>query len=397
MWVVQEVAMAQANTVMFYCGQRMMRLETLSVAVDFTNVRDVTTSQCHWYTLTGPLRRLKAAVECRAAGRPLPPDITLTTLLTLTAPKEATLPVDKIFGLYSIAKHLGWHLPAPDYKKAVSQVFIEATQCAIQCDQSLGILNFAGRPTSIEGLPSWAADFDQLPHGTIKPTVDFAAARDSTPFFWFDATGRQMTLMGRMIDVVSTCGRSLDWDAQRTIRKDAVPSHAMLEAAWASIRQWIYMLQQHQLDQQQQQQDYKLNGGSLDEAFTRILFMDSSQHRDPATALHLYSILRSQAQSPTTQYPYSESPDFRNALEYAITSSVGKAFALTEGRSLAMVPATARIDDVVVIFAGSNAPFILRQRGEEFLFVGSAHVHGLMMDGERWTGDQADMQEFTLV
>jgi hypothetical protein len=30
--------MAQSDNVMFYCGQRMMRLETLSVAIDFTNI-----------------------------------------------------------------------------------------------------------------------------------------------------------------------------------------------------------------------------------------------------------------------------------------------------------------------------------------------------------------------
>jgi hypothetical protein len=104
--------MAQSDKVMFYCGQRMMRLETLSVAIDFTNIRGATPSQLHWHTLTSPLRELKAAVELRAEPRRrLPPDFTFTGLLSLTASKDATMPVDNIFGLYSIAKHLGWHLP----------------------------------------------------------------------------------------------------------------------------------------------------------------------------------------------------------------------------------------------------------------------------------------------
>jgi hypothetical protein len=91
------------------------------------------------------------------------------------------MPVDKIFSLYSIAKHLGWHLPTPDYNKPVAQVFIETAQFATESDQSLAVLNFSGRPTNIEGLRSWAADFGQLPHGTIKPSADIAAAQEALP------------------------------------------------------------------------------------------------------------------------------------------------------------------------------------------------------------------------
>jgi hypothetical protein len=308
----------------------------------------------------------------------------------LTASKDATMPVDKIFGLYSIAKHLGWHLPVPDYNKPVAQVFVETTQFAIQSDQSLGVLNFSGRPTNIEGLPSWAADFGQLPHGTIRSTADVAAARDSTPFFWVDSNGCQITLMGRVIDIISTCGRTLDWEPQSATSRVVVSARAQIEAAWDTLQQWIYILRQHQ------QQNYNLNGEFFDEAFKRILFIDSARYRETAEVQRLYCALRNQAQSPTAQWPYSGNPEFRSALEYVVTSSGGKAFAVTEGKRLAMVPATARLDDVVVIFAGSKVPSILRQQGEAFLFVGSAYVHGAM-DGELWTGDQSDMQEFTLV
>jgi hypothetical protein len=391
MWVVQEIAMAQSDKVMFHCGHRMMRLETLSVAIDFTNIRGATPSQLHWHTLTGPLRELKAAVELKAEPwRRLPPDFTFTGLLSLTTSKDATMPVDKAFGLYSIAKHLGWHLPAPDYNKPVAQVFIETTQFAIQSDQSLEVLNFSGRPTNIEGLPSWAGDFGQPPYGAIRPTADIAAARDSTPFFWFDATGRQITLMGRLIDVISTCGRTLDWEPQSATSMVVVSARAKIEAAWDTLQQWIYILGQHQ------QPHDNLNGKSFDEAFMELLFINSTRYREPGVVQRLYRALRNQAQSPPTQWPYPGNPEFRSALEHVVISSGGKAFALTEGKRLAMVPATTRLDDVVVVFAGSKVPSILRQQGDGFLFVGSAYVHGVM-HGELWTGDQSDMQEFTLI
>lgn len=253
---------------------------------------------------------LKDVVELKAQGKPLPPKLNFTKLLTLTAYKEVTMPVDKILGLYSIAKHLGWHLSAPDYNKPVSQVFIEATQFAIQSDQSLDILNFAGWPSSVEGLPSWAANPVRLPRCTFTLSSDATAERDSSHFLWFDPTGRQLTLMGRMIDVVSVRGRSLDWDPQQTIFRGAVPTPAMSEVACITIQERIYTFLQ------QQQHGYDLNGASLDHAFAVTLFLNISRDEYPAELNQLYSRLRTQLQSSLTPSPAN--PKFGNALELAV-------------------------------------------------------------------------------
>lgn len=392
MWIVQEIVMAQSDKVMLYCGQKMMRFEILDIAVDFSDVSGLSPSQHHWRSYTAPLRMLKGAVKAKAQGRPLHPNATFTKLLILTAFKKSTIPVDKIFGLHAIAKHLGWHLPPPDYNKPTCQVFTEATKFAIQTDQSLQILIFAGRPTSIEGLPSWAADFAQLPIGTFLMNANCAASRGSSPFCWFDATGRKFTLMGRMIDVLRICGRSLYWDIQQTIFNNAVPPLAQFDAAANTIQQWMNILQLYQ----QQQGSYP-NGETIDQAFARTLLTDIIQATDPgpADAIRVCSILRTHLQSPDAPQN-TPGPELRYAMERVLTSSTGKSFAVTEARRFAMVPAAARVDDVVVIFAGSVTPSILRQQEEEFLFVGSAYIHGVM-DGECWTDDQTDVQEFTLV
>jgi hypothetical protein len=51
---------------------------------------------------------------------------------------------------------------------------------------------------------------------------------------------------------------------------------------------------------------------------------------------------------------------------------------------------------VVVIFAYSKSPSILRQQGKHFLFIGSAHIHELM-DRELWAGAHPDLQQCTLL
>jgi hypothetical protein len=186
----------------------------------------------------------------------------------------------------------------------------------------------------------------------------------------------------------------LDCESQSATSMVVVSARAKIEAAWDTLQKGISILRQHQ--HQHQQTHDNLNGESFDEAFMQLLFINSIGYREPGVVQRLYCSLRNQAQSPTTQWPYPGNPEFCSALEYVVASSGGKAFALTEGKRLAMVPATAQLDDVVIVFAGSKVPFILRQQGEGFLFVGSAYVHGVM-HGELWTGDQSDMQEFTLI
>ncbi len=390
MWTIQEIVLAQGDKVMFYCGQRMLRLELLSIAVDFSGIPGLNLSLLHWNSYTGLLRDLKRAVDLKARARPLPQSFTITALLASTLCKQATMPVDKIFGLYGIARHFGWHLPTPDYNKPVSQVFLEATQFAMGSDQSLGILNFSGGPTSIPDLPSWAVDFGRLPIGTVNPTKNFAAARDSGAFFWFDETGRQITVMGRKVDVISGYGRPLEWDSQNSIYTGGIPAPDMQEKAWIRVQQWMYVVQQLQ----QGQQSINPGGESLDQAFARTLFMDNTSGLDAAEITRLYSILRTQAQSSNPQY--FANPEWGIAMEHVLRVSIGKALAFTEGQRLAMVPATTRINDVVGIFAGSKVPSILRQQGERFLLVGSAYVDGVM-HGESWTEHPSDLQEFTLV
>lgn len=70
--------------------------------------------------------------------------------------------------------------------------------------------------------------------------------------------------------------------------------------------------------------------------------MDSIQDLDPSGVVRLYCVLRTRSQqSPATQH--SPSPELHYAVENALIASVGRPFATTEGRRLAMAPAMARL------------------------------------------------------
>lgn len=54
-------------------------------------------------------------------------------------------------------------------------------------------------------------------------------------------------------------------------------------------------------------------------------------------------------------------------------------------------------DDIIVIFAGSHVPYILReQNGGKYMCLGPAYIHGIMY-GEVWKSARKDMDTYVLV
>ncbi|KAK5636468.1 hypothetical protein RRF57_012180 [Xylaria bambusicola] len=58
-----------------------------------------------------------------------------------------------------------------------------------------------------------------------------------------------------------------------------------------------------------------------------------------------------------------------------------KVMVRTAGGLLAFVPATAKVDDRVVLVRGVTRPCVLRSCGNDWRFVGTAYVHGIMYGG----------------
>jgi hypothetical protein len=86
-----------------------------------------------------------------------------TSILHLTRQRQASNPLDKIYGLGQIFADLGIFMPAPDYNLSAAKVYEEATFSIIQASRSLRILNCSVSQQRQEDLPSWVPDFSQMP------------------------------------------------------------------------------------------------------------------------------------------------------------------------------------------------------------------------------------------
>jgi hypothetical protein len=77
--------------------------------------------------------------------------------------------------------------------------------------------------------------------------------------------------------------------------------------------------------------------------------------------------------------------DFRNFM--AAFSLLDRPLARTQNGYLAIVPASTRKDDRIALLAGGKPPYIVRESGVQWEFVGSSYVHGIM-HGEAWKEEE---------
>jgi len=71
-----------------------------------------------------------------------------------------------------------------------------------------------------------------------------------------------------------------------------------------------------------------------------------------------------------------------------------KVMARTKKGFLSFLPATSHVGDLVVIFKGASRPFIIRPKGNRWLLIGAAYVHGVMHGGAY---DPEKLEDFYLV
>lgn len=405
MWVVQEVAMARDNKVMLYCGDRMILFQNLITALDYSEIPGMRPSEGVWRSQLALAGMLKESVAAKDAGKPKPNNLTLSTILIMATWKEATNAKDKVYGIYGVARYLGWELPEPDYEKSLQQIYTEAGRCAIQQDRSLELLSSLPGSLSHHGLPSWAPDLSDLPASAFLHYNSFSAGGTSALDCSFSADGRKLTLRGNFVDLIEVFSSSVKWNMQNTVYKGSRPTSAMFEDLFRTLREWTCFARQLST--------YP-TGEAVNHAFARTLFIDcyGAGKRDTARLLQLfpnfYSVLLQDKNQPnfadgstfpildpTAEDAYTNSAEFRTMTEYTLVN-IGRRLLLTAAGMLGTAPASARVGDVVVIFAGSKVPSILREQEHGFLYIGPAYIHGAM-DGELCAVTSAKLQKYILI
>lgn len=133
-------------------------------------------------------------------------DLMAQTLFQAAFWFQTSMPIDKVYGLYTfLGLCFDFPLSDVDYKKTTADVFEELTWAWVRSRSDLSILKLAGRPDSIDDVPSWVPAWHQGQTGSTSRDASevhgcqmtFPHIFFDTPFSWLYAEQPEMCLAAR--------------------------------------------------------------------------------------------------------------------------------------------------------------------------------------------------------
>lgn len=347
--------------------------------------------------------------------------VSLVTVLNELRSMQATDPRDKVYAALGLAD-IDARTTLVDYHMPVEDVYSSVAQRAIETSQSFQILAYCRFPPKLAFLPTWVTDWSDvgcndwitlpqrginLTNWTRNQSRLYHISKDSKHYVRFECHGRRMIVRGIVLGKLaftSTCGirkldvvtseqrQSLDlqivarctkkyeeiWDCNEPIYLEARWLHEWASSQSISFIENLPLISRSKLlldprkgDETIEELVYRPTNESLKEAYRRLLTADVFSDK---------SIGQEKRRSEEHENPLPWYLSFDEQLSFRYE---GRALGVSDQGFIALVPAEARVHDVIVIVQGSELPFILRPSNDAFLFIGQAYVHGVM-DGEFW-------------
>ena len=130
----------------------------------------------------------------------------LSTILAHAQYHRAKDPKDKVYALYGVFRALKVPLPEADYRKSVSQIFLETISCMVAREGALSLLFNTWGKSSVQGLPSWVPDFSDscIPAPISEPAFQ-ASTRNSKYDCFLSVPLRRLFLKGIIVDTIVSC------------------------------------------------------------------------------------------------------------------------------------------------------------------------------------------------
>jgi hypothetical protein len=455
MWIIQEVL--SARHALMICGKDMIELDLFLRLIYFLYKAEMLKSVLAFHPNRhelsgGPLRvtleqlsfLVKANFETMEFFARHTFKKSLLSFIAETRWAEATNPLDKIYGIFSLAsdaRSLGyWHScdgkRSPrrsfeiDYTLTKEELFVNVTKAIICTSRSLEILRFAKyQPNSTSNLPTWVADWahptphvihDYLPlkpideNGTHswRPLSRDSEAPDLGSAIPREITNRcgayfeighedTLTIKGIHIDTIATLSSHVvpqdhglfSFDPQN---KDPTEEMTQLHRHLESLKIWSEECVRHA-----RTCALYPTGQSLSSALWSVLngydARTEDQVPDGCLALPLAIENVQVAVRNVEKQIHSKHVDtLSDVLGSAALSNFvyrlsrlpkmsetcfAKKFATTQKRYMGLMPEEAKVGDVICVIYGCETPVVLRScEGGCFRLIGHGKVHSFNFD-----------------
>jgi hypothetical protein len=424
-WVVHEIYFAK-NAILL-CGRYSITWPTLTrfektLMDECTNY--IETSKIDTSFLASCLRNSgPKGLPCPGNTTNRPANVLLNTLEENRS-KMASDPRDKVFSLLGITncESSGHNRLQIDYSRSVKDVYTGVVQAVVETTRCLDIICFS-RPNVLinqgeendkcaqpEMIPSWTPDWSVYPYvvnfkSNEKP---FRAAGYSHAHVAFSSEEDILTAKGFCLGSISLCGAVCNPED----RSDHTNSFIELIRCVNGWRKNIL----------------NIMGGndSTAKAFFRILYANFTE---PSLETHLFgqflelmeictameilgaaffeSRFRSYMRSAETKsfplFMYVATGGRRFIsfpLDIHASTELVSSHSVTESSDImiGLGPNTAKKGDKICILLGCNIPVVIRPKGDHYIFIGEAFIHGAMYGElmERLNEGKSEPQSFSL-
>jgi len=443
MWTVQEVTLANGasdNNVILLCGKETFTWATLFVAVDRLKASgynddygDAIKLQNHILTMVMGKRvpSIKAVLDSKAdsAKNVRGGDVIACQILWLTRRKAATDPKDKVYALHGLFRELEIAIPDPDYKKTVQEIYCEAAAACLRHDKEKKFLLLTMAPTlnRMPGLPSWVPDWSDKGwnHDSgLAIANDRVHATDSSEFSMeISADNQRLTMPGKIIDSIVTCGETLSEDILEAFKdiSRSPPRNLAVDDRYRSVHR-VFQTFKNWVEINRRNSSYPT--GEPIESVLRKTLLQNSINTDDLIIDTWYKIMtasdtevlkialqrlgKSQIDDPETLNTILERVPEEMRSFFAIFSegssdfhtnaysfSRDRTFFLTEKGFVGTAPGLIQTGDTIALFSGVKVPLILRADGDNYQLVAHGYVHGVTQ-GLAWDSGNG-LSNITLV
>lgn len=307
----------------------------------------------------------------------------------------ASDPRDKVFAFRGLLPKTLSEV-AVDYTRPVAAVFTSATRRYIEAHSNLDILYKATRnPIKPSELPSWALDWavrdgDRLMLLPVFAIQSARASARSEPRFEFSEDSTILRLKGKKIgEVGKHAGKFCP--AERFTASADSNRGKRLDVDWNEV---LRTISEFVLDEDT---DKVTSSTAQDKyrAFRRLLLAYAKGDRTLSFALSMFFDPNADAAQSLQRAGTPEASTRGIPMHITSALSGGMLFLTTKGR-FALGFCALQPGDLICVFAGLRAPFIVRPNGSSFTLVGYAYIDGVM-DGELWPNNDDHLTRWEIV
>ncbi|MCJ1245757.1 hypothetical protein MMC30_002961 [Trapelia coarctata] len=411
-WVLQEAVVSANNKV--YCGPHTMSWNSLNMATLLLS--DSSYSQAWLENKSVPFHELivtrtvyqdsleEESSELLQGDTHTKDALSLERLLDLARSRQATDPRDKVFSVLGIAQGIEQYHFSPNYSDSMQDVYIQTTQLLIQQTKSLRILAQAGLNLDSK-LPSWVPDWSTLPGGAdfSRPLTGLFSASANNTYVPHPSPSspHHLPIRGFIHDRIAALKTNMfsrfgDEFSTVNPHSDFLPN-------------LLHPFSPDEISTPDGESPFR----ALGRTFTADLIPGEGSRAKPTDSrkTDIYSWLLGRADPARTPdlasdgdptIPFEEARrvyirDLAATTTQVLSNLKVHDFFVSEKKYIGLCPCGTAVGDPICIIFGSEVPLVLRPKGDEYLLVGGAYVHGIM-DGEAMVeAERIGYRGFTLV